>query len=454
MEDNHFSGIIPISFGKLVTLQLLTLHRNDLFGEILESLGNLTRLYALTLSKNNLKGNAIIQYLDLSRNNLSGNIPEKLEQLPFLQYLNLSSNNPEGEVPTRRVFKNASANSLVGNTNLCGGIPELQLSACPIVQKKNRSPVIIILATTISSIVLFMIVLSIMFCIEKKKNSSSMPFTVDGLLRISYQELLQATGGFCSDNLIGQVVLAQCLNEVLISREEKLVFVKVLNLEQHGVVKSFVAECKALKNICHRNLVKFLTYCSSIDFKSNDFKAVVFDFMTNGSLEMWLHPERDGNSQSRNLNLLQRLHIAIDVSSALHYLHNNCETPIIHCDLKPSNILLDNDMTAHVGRKPTDELFTDGLNLHNFVRANLPGRVMQVVDPCLSQHENLGRQQQSIEDNDNYNAQAEIGDNNVNIENLTVEGGISPGNRTVMFIRTARRSDEYERCHKKTKCRH
>ncbi|XP_048231305.1 probable LRR receptor-like serine/threonine-protein kinase At3g47570 [Ricinus communis] len=339
-----------------------------------------------------------------------------------------------------------------------------------------------------------------------------MPFTVDGLLRISYQELLQATGGFCSDNLIGQVVLAQCLNEVLISREEKLVFVKVLNLEQHGVVKSFVAECKALKNICHRNLVKFLTYCSSIDFKSNDFKAVVFDFMTNGSLEMWLHPERDGNSQSRNLNLLQRLHIAIDVSSALHYLHNNCETPIIHCDLKPSNILLDNDMTAHVGdfglarllsynssqgqtscigikgtidymapeygvgsevstygdvysfgmilleifagRKPTDELFTDGLNLHNFVRANLPGRVMQVVDPCLSQHENLGRQQQSIEDNDNYNAQAEIGDNNVNIENLTVEGGISLGNRTVMFIRTVRRSDEYERCHKKTKCRH
>ena len=69
--------------------------------------------------------------------------------------------------------------------------------------------------------------------------------------------------------------------------------------------------------------------------------------MPNGSLEMWLHPE-DAFKKMRNLNLLQRMNIAIDVASALLYLHHHCEIPIIHCDLKPSNILLDDDLTAHI----------------------------------------------------------------------------------------------------------
>lgn len=49
------------------------------------------------------------------------------------------------------------------------------------------------------------------------------------------------------------------------------------------------------------------------------------------------------------MSFIQRLNIAIDVANALDYLHNHCETPIVHCDLKPSNVLLDDDMVAHVG---------------------------------------------------------------------------------------------------------
>ena len=69
--------------------------------------------------------------------------------------------------------------------------------------------------------------------------------------------------------------------------------------------------------------------------------------MPNGNLEMQLHTE-DGIKQLRSLNLLQRINIAIDMASALLYLHHHCQTPIIHCDLKPSNILLDDDMIAHI----------------------------------------------------------------------------------------------------------
>jgi len=60
-----------------------------------------------------------------------------------------------------------------------------------------------------------------------------------------------------------------------------------------------------------------------------------------------LHPE--GEDENRVLDLVQRISIAIDVASALDYLHHHNPFPIIHCDLKSSNVLLDNNMVAQVG---------------------------------------------------------------------------------------------------------
>jgi serine/threonine protein kinase len=84
-----------------------------------------------------------------------------------------------------------------------------------------------------------------------------------------------------------------------------------------------------------------------MDYNGNEFKALVFEYMENGSLDKWLLPDSEIRDQP-NLNLLQRLNILTDVASAIHYLHYESEQPIIHCDLKPSNILLHNDMVAHV----------------------------------------------------------------------------------------------------------
>ncbi|KAK5834027.1 hypothetical protein PVK06_017897 [Gossypium arboreum] len=112
----------------------------------------------------------------------------------------------------------------------------------------------------------------------------------------------------------------------------------VIPKEIEGAFRSFDIECAAMRNIVHRNIVKVITCCSSVDFK-----ALVLDYMCNGNIEKWLH------SKNCFLDIIQRVDIMIDVATAIEHLHDGHPTPIIHSDLKPSNILLNKDMVAHVG---------------------------------------------------------------------------------------------------------
>ncbi|KAK3121214.1 hypothetical protein QOZ80_8BG0648290 [Eleusine coracana subsp. coracana] len=117
-----------------------------------------------------------------------------------------------------------------------------------------------------------------------------------------------------------------------------------LDLSSEGL-----AECGTLRNLRHRNLLKVVTLCSSVDLTGKDFKALVFKYMPNGNLEMCLHQKIHEQGPRKILSLTQRITTALDVAFALDYLHNQCSYPLIHCDLKPSNVLLDLDMTACVG---------------------------------------------------------------------------------------------------------
>ncbi|XP_042942704.1 receptor kinase-like protein Xa21 [Carya illinoinensis] len=127
------------------------------------------------------------------------------------------------------------------------------------------------------------------------------------------------------------------------------VAIKVLKLQVEGAFKIFVVECEVLRNTHNGNLIKIISICSNIEFK-----ALVLEYMPNGNLEKWLY------SHNHYLNILQRLNIMVDVPSALEYLHYGYSTTILRCDLKPSNILLDEDLVAQVADFGMAKLLGDG----------------------------------------------------------------------------------------------
>ncbi|XP_074326898.1 putative LRR receptor-like serine/threonine-protein kinase At3g47570 [Apium graveolens] len=448
---NNLSGVIPACLSNITGLLLLSLESNMFHGRIPASL---YFTWEKTLFEGSIpssfKALRSLEVLDISSNNISGNIPQFLGEFALVQFLNLSHNKLGGEVPKKGLFSNVSAFSVVGNYRLCGGIEALQLPSCPpniLKTKKEEFPWRLIPLVVLLPLATLLACLTFVFCRIKKSKQQNGPvfvFQDTKYPRLSYQDLTLTTLGFSQNNLLGQGGYGSVYKGILESESlQQIVAVKVLNVEAHGANKNFLAECEMLRNIRHRNLIKIITACSSTDITGNDFKALVLEFMKNGSLDKWLHPSPSGQENKKNLSLFQRLNIAIDIALALDYLHHQCPTKIIHCDIKPSNILLDEEFVARLsdfglsrffltsvghtqtssigvrgtvgyippeygmggkvsaegdvysygilllemfsGKTPTGSsiLMDHANNLHHYVRKALPHRVMDIVDPRI-----------------------------------------------------------------------
>ncbi|CAL9158986.1 unnamed protein product [Musa hybrid cultivar] len=332
LSSNNFRGRIPASLGSCEVVELVNLSRNHLQGQIPQSLGSLLS----------------IESLDLSFNLLSGEVPASLQHCASLRLLDLAFNNFSGPVPQGGVFDILTSEWIQGN-NFCGSLPGI-----PSCHRKKRRAIhsrkaliLLVSAVTVSAFLVTIICATGYMIIRKKmiKREDGDPDKLSLRLssshpRITYRELVEATEGFEQSRLIGSGSFGHVYSGVL--NDGTLVAVKVLQLQSGNSTRSFNRECHVLKNIRHRNLMRIITACSL-----PDFKALVLPFMANGSLESHLYPAAE-KADCSQLSLVERVNICSDVAEGLAYLHHHSPVKVIHCDLKPSNILLNDDMTALV----------------------------------------------------------------------------------------------------------
>ncbi|GAY66916.1 hypothetical protein CUMW_252600 [Citrus unshiu] len=324
--------------------------------------------------------------LDVAHNNFHGHLPNELGQLRRLRFIRFGFNKLSGSIPTWIGVLSKLQTLRLYNNSFTGPIPNSLLN--------------------LSKLEVFDAIYNV---IDGNIPSGIGNFSSLFILNLGYNNLQ----GTISDGTD--------------------VAIKVFNLQLERAFRSFNSECEVLRNVRHRNLIKILSSCSN-----PDFKALVLEFMPNGSLEKWLY------SYNYFFDILERLNIMIDVGSALEYPHHgHSSAPIIHCDLKPTNILLDENMVAHVSdfgiskllgegedfvtqtmtmatigymapeygsegivsakcdvysygvllmetftrKRPTDEMFTGEMSLRRWVKESLPHGLTEVVDANLVREE-------------------------------------------------------------------
>ncbi|TYI07221.1 hypothetical protein ES332_A10G212600v1 [Gossypium tomentosum] len=152
--------------------------------------------------------------------------------------------------------------------------------------------------------------------------------------RFSYEELKKITKNF--SNKLGEDGFGSVSQGTLPSGSQ----VAVKHLFGIGPVnKSFGAEVQTIGSIHHFNLVSLVGFCAE---KFN--RLLVYEYMANGSLDRWIF----NKNQDLSLDWQVRKKIILDIAKGLAHLHEDCNRKIIHLDIKPQNILLDENFNAKV----------------------------------------------------------------------------------------------------------
>uniref|UniRef100_A0A3Q7G0B2 non-specific serine/threonine protein kinase n=1 Tax=Solanum lycopersicum TaxID=4081 RepID=A0A3Q7G0B2_SOLLC len=310
LQNNSFHGGIPYGLGHLPRLRVIDVKNNQLNGSIPTSLFQNRRVEVISLGEM-WRGPWYVpqlRVLNLRKNSLTGIIPPSVGNATKMMNFSLSGNRVSGNIPTEVGNLSQLAFLSLRDNQLTGPIPPTLFNISSLLSVALKG---------------------------KSIDVENIPEIRTHQL-VSYQEIQRATNNFDESNLIGEGSSGSVYKGTLFGGTA--VAIKVLDLENDQVCKRFDTKCQVMRNVRHRNLVPVITLCSS-----NYIRAFVLHFMPNGSLENWLYNE------DRHLNLHQRVAVMLDAAMAVEYLHHGHVTPIVHCDLKPANILLDEDMVAHVG---------------------------------------------------------------------------------------------------------
>ncbi|XP_006306733.2 probable LRR receptor-like protein kinase At1g51890 isoform X4 [Capsella rubella] len=329
-----------------------------------------------------------ITSLNLSGSNLTGTITSDISKLTQLTELDLSNNDLSGEIPAFLANMKLTLINLSGNSKLNHSVPE------PLQRKIDNKSLILIrddtgknsknmvaIAASVAGVFALLLILAIVFVVIRKKrktNEASVPEsavttgTVKSDTRSSsssiitkerkftYSEVLKMTKNF--ERVLGKGGFGTVYYGNL---DDTQVAVKMLSHSSAQGYKEFKAEVELLLRVHHRHLVGLVGYCDD-----GDNLALIYEYMANGDL-------RENMSGKRSVNVLSwetRMQIAVEAAQGLEYLHNGCRPPMVHRDVKPTNILLNERSQAKLADFGLSRSFpVDGESHVMTVVAGTPG---------------------------------------------------------------------------------
>ncbi|XP_021718638.1 receptor-like protein kinase HAIKU2 [Chenopodium quinoa] len=382
--NNELSGDIPAEIAGASSLLLLDLSNNKLKGEVPESIGKLKMLNNLYLQKNQFSGNIPVSLgeclhltdVNLAQNSFSGRIPVNLGSLPTLNSLNLSKNELSGLIPNtlsslklssldlsynklsgpipKSLSIGAFRESFKGNNYLCSSDFET-FRQCSSRSRDYRTFVICLVLGLAILVALSGCYLYTKLSGVGKDKERSFSLKDDYLWNMKSYHLLTFTeeeilDSIKPENLIGKGGCGS-VYKVGLKDGKELAVKHIWNFDfsedgkklrpstpmldkKYGSsrkIKEFDMEVKTLSSIRHINVVKL--YCS---ITSEDSSLLVYEYMPNGSLWDRLH-----SNKKLALDWQSRYEIALGAAKGLEYLHHGYDKPVIHRDVKSSNILLD-----------------------------------------------------------------------------------------------------------------
>lgn len=396
-SENLLSGSIPPDLGDVKSLVYLDLSRNQLQGQIPSGISYLKYLKYLSLANNNLTGTIptsfvqlhSLEVLKLSSNSLSGDIPQGLVNLKNLTVFMLDNNKLSGRIPSGLTNVRSLSSFNVSFNNLSGPFPLSNnmmncsgvlgnpfVNQCRIVSltapssdqlgssadspdssepqtltagdSENHGKINSIEIASIvsaSAIVLVLLSLVILFFYTRKWIPDSRVqgfeckeitvFTEIGA-PVTFENIVQATGNFNTSNYIGSGGFGATYKAEI--SPGTIIAVKRLAVGRFHGVQQFHAEIKTLGRVRHPNLVTLIGYHAS-----ETEMLLIYNYLPGGNLENFI---KERSTRSFTWKILHK--IALDIAHALSYLHDECIPRVLHRDVKPSNILLDDNLNAYL----------------------------------------------------------------------------------------------------------